>query len=138
MASDSADQMSNPVNSSNLLNVNYIVTHFKQRGQMVENFLRTLPTTNFIFSCFRTTAITGFLPQELIGSSGYEFFHPEDLNSIAVSHRQSLQGETVTTDVYRFRCKAGHWIPLRTKSSVFRNPWSKELEFLVCINTVVT
>lgn len=92
----------------------------------------------YIFVDQRTTAITGYLPQELIGSSAYEFFHQEDLNSIAVSHRRSLQGETVMTDVYRFRCKGGHLVPLRTKSTVFRNPWSKELEFIVCVNTVVT
>ena len=90
----------------------------------------------FFFS--RTTAITGYLPQELIGSSAYEFFYQEDLNSIALSHRQSLLGETVVTDVYRFRCKGGHLVPLKTKSTVFRNPWSKELEFIVCVNTVVT
>ena len=90
------------------------------------------------FAFCRTTAITGYLPQELIGSSGYEYFHQEDLNTIAISHRRALQGEIVSTDVYRFRCKAGHYLPLRTCSNVFRNPWSKELEFLVCVNTVVT
>jgi len=103
-------------------------------------------TTVFAFSVefldcffpFRATAITGFLPQELIGSSGYEFFHQEDLNTIAVSHRRSLQGESNFTDAYRFRCKGGHFVPLRTKSTVFRNPWSKELEFLFCVNRVVT
>lgn len=92
----------------------------------------------YVCLCFRTTAITGFLPQELIGSSGYEFFHQEDLNALAVSHRRTLEGETVTTDPYRFQCKGGHFVPLRTKSTVFRNPWSKELEFLVCVNTVIT
>ncbi|KAJ7323770.1 hypothetical protein OS493_030558 [Desmophyllum pertusum] len=91
----------------------------------------------FIFVDHRTTAITGFLPQEMIGTSGYEYFHQEDLHSIAVAHRRTLQGEAVTTDVYRFRCKGGHYVPLRTKSTVFRNPWSKELEFIVCVNTVV-
>ncbi|KAK2569441.1 Aryl hydrocarbon receptor nuclear translocator-like protein 1 [Acropora cervicornis] len=78
------------------------------------------------------------LVAELIGSSGYEFFHQEDLNAIAVSHRRTLEGETVTTDAYRFQCKGGHFVPIRTKSTVFRNPWSKELEFLVCVNTVIT
>lgn len=91
-----------------------------------------------IFLKFRTTAITGFLPQELIGCSAYEFFHQEDLNSIAVRHKKTLQGETVTTEPYRFRCKGGHFVPLRTKSTAFRNPWSKELEFIVCNNMVIT
>lgn len=74
----------------------------------------------------------------MIGCSAYEFFHQEDLNSIAVTHKKTLQGETVTTQPYRFRCKGGHFVPLRTKSTAFRNPWSKELEFIVCNNMVVT
>ncbi|KAL9955952.1 hypothetical protein ACROYT_G037359 [Oculina patagonica] len=114
-------------------------TDYSQPGIAKEFVSRHGLDGKFIFVDQRATAITGYLPQELIGSSGYEYFHQEDLNSIAVAHRQTLKGETVTSDPpYRFRCKAGHWIPLRTKSTVFRNPWSKELEFLVCINTVVT
>ena len=70
--------------------------------------------------------------------SAYEFFHQDDLGSIAISHKRSLEGETVVTDVYRFRAKAGHYIPIQTKTSSFRNPWTKELEFLLCVNSVIT
>lgn len=114
------------------------MTDYTQPGIAKEFISRHTIDGKFTFVDQRTTAITGFLPQELIGSSGYEFFHQEDLNALAVSHRRTLQGETVTTDAYRFRCKGGHFVPLRTKSTVFRNPWSKELEFLVCVNTVIT
>ncbi|PFX23662.1 protein cycle-like [Stylophora pistillata] len=113
-------------------------TDFSQPGIAKEFISRHSIDGKFIFVDQRTTAITGYLPQELIGSSGYEYFHQEDLNSIAISHRRALQGEITSTDVYRFRCKAGHYLPLRTCSNVFRNPWSKELEFLVCVNTVIT
>lgn len=113
-------------------------TDYSQPGIAKEFISRHTIDGKFTFVDQRTTAITGFLPQELIGSSGYEFFHQEDLNALAVSHRRTLEGETVTTDAYRFQCKGGHFVPLRTKSTVFRNPWSKELEFLVCVNTVIT
>lgn len=114
------------------------MTDYSQPGIAREFISRHTIDGKFTFVDQRTTAITGYLPQELIGNSAYEFFHQEDLNALAVSHRRTLQGETVVTDPYRFRCKGGHLVPLRTKSTVFRNPWSKELEFLVCVNTVIT
>lgn len=113
-------------------------TDYSQPGIAREFISRHTIDGKFTFVDQRTTAITGFLPQEMIGCSAYEFFHQEDLNSIAVTHKKTLQGETVTTQPYRFRCKGGHFVPLRTKSTAFRNPWSKELEFLVCNNMVIT
>lgn len=35
--------------------------------------------------------ITGFLPQEILGTSIYEYIHSEDLNEFAEAHRLMLQ-----------------------------------------------
>lgn len=43
----------------------------------------------------------GLLPQELLGTSMYEYFHVDDIVSLAESHKAALQTvETVTTVVY--------------------------------------
>ncbi|EDO32631.1 predicted protein, partial [Nematostella vectensis] len=91
----------------------------------------------FIYVDQRIVSICGYLPQEVIGTSGYDYFHPEDLEIVAQSHKSALQGETAVSS-YRFLCKSGHYIPLRTRSTLFRNPWTKEIEFLVCTNDVLT
>lgn len=113
------------------------MTDYSQPGIAREFISRHSVDGKFIFVDQRSTAITGFLPQELIGSSAYEFFHQDDLNFIAVSHKRSLQGEKHTTEPYRFRCKGDHFVPLRTTSRTFRNPWTNELEFIFCVNRVV-
>lgn len=49
---------------------------------------------------FRATLVLGFLPQELLGTSMYEYYHHDDIPHLAESHKAALQAsETVTTQV---------------------------------------
>ncbi|XP_070564648.1 protein cycle-like isoform X2 [Ptychodera flava] len=92
----------------------------------------------FTFVDQRATAILGYLPQELLGTSCYEYYHIDDIPQLADSHKAVLAGkEKILTSVYRFRAKNGDFVKLRTKSFCFRNPWTKEVEYIVCTNTLV-
>jgi len=52
------------------------------------------------FSLFRATPVLGFLPQELLGTSMYEYYHHDDIPHLAESHKAVLQtSERVTTQV---------------------------------------
>ena len=46
------------------------------------------------FYLFRATPVLGFLPQELLGTSMYEYYHPDDVEHLAASHKAAL----ATTD----------------------------------------
>ena len=49
---------------------------------------------------YRATLVLGFLPQELLGTSMYEYYHHEDINHLAESHKAALHAtEAVTTEV---------------------------------------
>ncbi|NXW07581.1 BMAL1 protein, partial [Fregetta grallaria] len=87
----------------------------------------------------RATAILAYLPQELLGTSCYEYFHQDDIGHLAECHRQVLQTrEKITTNCYKFKIKDGSFITLRSRWFSFMNPWTKEVEYIVSTNTVVS
>uniref|UniRef100_A0A671PP60 Aryl hydrocarbon receptor nuclear translocator-like 1a n=1 Tax=Sinocyclocheilus anshuiensis TaxID=1608454 RepID=A0A671PP60_9TELE len=93
----------------------------------------------FVFVDQRATAILAYLPQELLGTSFYEYFHQDDIGHLAECHRQVLQmREKIHTNCYKFKIKDGSFITLRSRWVSFMNPWTKEVEYIVSTNTVVS
>ncbi|XP_047664893.1 aryl hydrocarbon receptor nuclear translocator-like 1b isoform X3 [Tachysurus fulvidraco] len=93
----------------------------------------------FVFVDQRATAILAYLPQELLGTSFYEYFHQDDIGHLAECHRHVLQmREKINTNCYKFKVKDGSFITLRSRWFSFMNPWTKEVEYIVATNTVVS
>uniref|UniRef100_A0A672P0B7 Aryl hydrocarbon receptor nuclear translocator-like protein 1 n=1 Tax=Sinocyclocheilus grahami TaxID=75366 RepID=A0A672P0B7_SINGR len=93
----------------------------------------------FVFVDQRATAILAYLPQEMLGTSFYEYFHQDDIGHLAECHRQVLQmREKINTNCYKFKIKDGSFITLRSRWFSFMNPWTKEVEYIVSTNTVVS
>ncbi|KAG8001558.1 Aryl hydrocarbon receptor nuclear translocator-like protein 1 [Nibea albiflora] len=92
----------------------------------------------FVFVDQRATAIVAYLPQELLGTSFYEYFHEDDIAHLAECHRQVLQmREKINTNCYKLKIKDGSFITLKSRWFSFTNPWTKEVEYIVSTNTVV-
>ncbi|XP_061578103.1 aryl hydrocarbon receptor nuclear translocator-like protein 2 isoform X2 [Cololabis saira] len=92
----------------------------------------------FTFVDQRATTILGYLPQELLGTSCYEYFHQDDLPHLAESHRKVLRSkEKIETNCYKFKTKYGSFVTLQSQWFSFVNPWTKEVEYIVSTNTVI-
>ncbi|XP_032454519.1 aryl hydrocarbon receptor nuclear translocator homolog isoform X5 [Nasonia vitripennis] len=90
----------------------------------------------FTFVDQRVGAILGYTPSELLGHPCYEFFHPEDHTHMRESFEQvlKLKGQVLSV-MYRFRAKNRDWVWLRTSAFSFLNPYTDEVEYIVCTNT---
>ncbi|XP_045892591.1 aryl hydrocarbon receptor nuclear translocator-like protein 2 isoform X6 [Micropterus dolomieu] len=93
----------------------------------------------FTFVDQRATTILGYLPQELLGTSCYEYFHQDDLPHLADRHRKVLRcKEKIETSCYKFKTKHGSFVTLQSQWFSFVNPWTKDVEYIVSTNTVIS
>lgn len=87
---------------------------------------------------FSATIVLGFLPQELLGTSMYEYFEHEDISALAEAHKTALRlNEEVKTSVYRFRTKENGFVCLQSTWRTLKNPWTNEMEYLAAKNIVI-
>ncbi|XP_028999915.1 aryl hydrocarbon receptor nuclear translocator 2 [Betta splendens] len=86
----------------------------------------------------RCINVIGYQPQDLLGKDILEFCHPEDQSHLRESFQQvvKLKGQVLSV-MYRFRVKNREWMLIRTSSFTFQNPYSDEIEYIICTNTNV-
>ncbi|KAM8734785.1 aryl hydrocarbon receptor nuclear translocator isoform 7-T7 [Acanthopagrus schlegelii] len=92
----------------------------------------------FTFIDHRCMAAVGYQPQDLLGKNILEFAHPEDQGLLRDSFQQvvKLKGQVLSV-MFRFRTKSREWIWMRTSSFTFQNPFSEEIEYIICTNVNV-
>uniref|UniRef100_A0AAQ4NYZ9 Aryl hydrocarbon receptor nuclear translocator n=1 Tax=Gasterosteus aculeatus aculeatus TaxID=481459 RepID=A0AAQ4NYZ9_GASAC len=92
----------------------------------------------FTFVDHRSMAAVGYQPQDLLGKNILEFAFPEDQGLLRDSFQQvvKLKGQVLSV-MFRFRSKSREWIWMRTSSFTFQNPFSEEIEYIICTNVNV-
>ncbi|XP_037532838.1 aryl hydrocarbon receptor nuclear translocator isoform X2 [Nematolebias whitei] len=92
----------------------------------------------FTFVDHRCVASTGYQPQDLLGKNILEFSHPEDQGLLRDSFQQvvKMKGQVLSV-MFRFCSKSREWILMRTSSFTFQNPFSEEIEYIICTNVNV-
>ncbi|XP_075991547.1 basic helix-loop-helix ARNT-like protein cyc isoform X9 [Anticarsia gemmatalis] len=100
---------------------------------------RHAPDGKFLFVDQRVTLALGFLPQELLGTSLYEYVSGPELGAVARTHKTALlRREPLHTPSYSFRRKDGTYVRIQTHFKPFKNPWTKDVECLVANNTIMS
>ncbi|XP_045482626.1 aryl hydrocarbon receptor nuclear translocator homolog isoform X3 [Harmonia axyridis] len=90
----------------------------------------------FTFVDQRVIGLLGYSPPELLGKSCFDFYHHEDQTHMKDSFEQvlKLKGQVLSV-MYRFRAKNREWVWLRTSAFAFLNPYTDDVEYIVCTNT---
>ncbi|XP_070153011.1 circadian locomoter output cycles protein kaput isoform X2 [Polyergus mexicanus] len=92
----------------------------------------------FLFLDHRAPPIIGYLPFEVLGTSGYDYYHVDDLDNVVTCHESLMQKGEGTSCYYRFLTKGQQWIWLQTRFYITYNQWNSKPEFIVCTHYVVT
>ncbi|XP_041438293.1 neuronal PAS domain-containing protein 2 isoform X2 [Xenopus laevis] len=92
----------------------------------------------FLFLDHRAPPIIGYLPIEVLGTSGYDYYHVDDLDILAKCHEQLLQCGKGKSCCYRFLTKGQQWIWLQTQYYITYHQWNSKPEFIVCTHSVLS
>ncbi|KAF5295506.1 hypothetical protein FQR65_LT10494 [Abscondita terminalis] len=91
----------------------------------------------FLFLDHRAPPIIGYLPFELLGTSGYDYYHVDDLENVVNCHEALMVKGEGTSCYYRFLTKGEQWIWLQTRFYITYHQWNSKPEFIVCTHRVV-
>ncbi|XP_067891212.1 circadian locomoter output cycles protein kaput isoform X2 [Heterodontus francisci] len=92
----------------------------------------------FLFLDHRAPPIIGYLPFEVLGTSGYDYYHVDDLENLAKCHEYLMQYGKGKSSYYRFLTKGQQWMWLQTHYYITYHQWNSRPEFIVCTHTVVS
>ncbi|XP_040162175.1 aryl hydrocarbon receptor nuclear translocator homolog isoform X2 [Anopheles arabiensis] len=90
----------------------------------------------FTFVDQRVIGVLGYQPVDLLNKSCYDFFHPDDIAHMKENFDQVLkQKGQMFSVMYRFRAKNKEWVWMRTQAYAFLNPYTDDIEYVVCTNS---
>nr|WP_298249811.1 ATP-binding protein [uncultured Halomonas sp.] len=92
----------------------------------------------FLYASGAARDLLGFAPEELIGVSAYDLFHPSDLADLLNKSPRIYYRDGFYQQTYRFRAKDGHYVWFETTSRTRRDPASGELIDILCVSRDVS
>ncbi|XP_032310784.1 circadian locomoter output cycles protein kaput isoform X2 [Drosophila ananassae] len=127
----------------------FVGTGRVQNPQLIREMSIIDPTSNeftskhsmewkFLFLDHRAPPIIGYMPFEVLGTSGYDYYHFDDLDSIVACHEELRQTGEGKSCYYRFLTKGQQWIWLQTAYYVTYHTFNSKPEHVVCTHKVVS
>ncbi|MFQ3786733.1 PAS domain S-box protein [Halomonas sp. A29] len=88
----------------------------------------------FLYASQAARDLLGYEPEELIGVSAYDLFHPSDLGDLLNKSPRVYYHDGFYQQTYRFRAKDGHYVWFETTSRTRRDPATGELIDVLCVS----
>ncbi|MEG4201028.1 response regulator [Microcoleus sp. Pol12A5] len=92
------------------------------------------PKGVFIYVSPASRALLGYEPSELLGRVPNDYFHPDDLETIAKAHWKVLALPVTYTVSYRIRRKDGKYIWFETTGRTISDPQTGEVQEIIGIS----
>jgi len=93
------------------------------------------PDGTYRFVSAAARDLLGYEPKELVGTSPYELFHPDDVPKVSGVHRSVLAGAPAAV-VYRLRRKTGEYRWVETTTRIVGDAEGETGEILCCTRPV--
>jgi PAS domain S-box-containing protein len=88
-------------------------------------------TYSFVSHSVKT--MLGYTPEEMIGKSAYDFFHPDDISAVSHSHNSIMEAPQVSTVSYRIRKKDRSYLWVETTSKVVLDSTTGEIAQVIAV-----
>ena len=92
------------------------------------------PEGVFVYASPASHALLGYEPSELVGRVPNDYFHPDDIETIAKAHTKVLALPVTYTVSYRIRRKDGKYIWFETTSRTIRDPQTGAVQEIIGIS----
>jgi PAS domain S-box-containing protein len=99
---------------------------------------RQTPEGIYLYVSPACQTLLGYQPDELVGHSIYELFHPEDVAAMQKSYATILKQPDTYTFSYRIRCKDGSYVWFETTSRMVHSPDSGEAQEIIAVSRDIT
>ncbi|MFB4202737.1 Adaptive-response sensory-kinase SasA [wastewater metagenome] len=92
----------------------------------------------FLFASPAIRKLLGYTPEEVIGISAYDLFHPDDRRAVFDKDPRIFHDHGFYLHLYRIRHKAGHYVWFETTSVTHRDGGTGELIDILCVSRDVS
>ena len=125
-----------------VINCSPVQSAYKARDLLPVNLSFSFKhSANCVFTHIDTCAIPllGYLPQDIVGTSIFQYYHPDDLGILLTAYKglTMKSGKSVCGQPVRFKVKNGEYILVDTELSCFINPWSHRFDFVIGKHSVL-
>jgi PAS domain S-box-containing protein len=96
------------------------------------------PDGTILYASPVSSRLLGYAPDDLVGTSVFEYIHAEDLEIVRGMTARLLGSGGVETATYRVRRRDGHYIWFETTSQAVRDPKNGLVAEILCVSRDVT
>lgn len=92
----------------------------------------------YLYASPSAWSLLGYLPDEMVGTSAYDYFHPDDMHPVTESMEEQLEKEGAYTVTYRIRHKEGWYIWFESTGRYTYDEITKGVKEIIAISRDIT